>query len=150
MQAWLLCFDTARMSQCITVWSARGDTGQEAEGQQTCSDPAPSFVSRLLAAVRLRVLAAAPGLEPWLRERPQTSTWEASPRLPPIAWHPSTPRLAAASTSGRVHIYEVLHGSGGAQLQEQKVLAHKDQRQVCLRGSNIVVWVLRDPPAALV
>ena len=71
-------------------------------------------------------------------------------RLPPIAWQPSTPRLAAASTSGRVHIYEVLHGSGGAQLQEQKVLAHKDQRQVCLRGSIIVVGVLRDPPANLV
>ena len=104
-------------------------SAEDAEAEPPSELATPDYLARLLAALRARLLAAAPVLEPWLRPRSRQAP-EAPPRLPPIAWHPGTPRLAAAACSGSVHVYEATRGGGGAAaLSEQTVLAHDLQHQ---------------------
>ncbi len=106
-------------------------SAEDAEAEPPTEHATPDYLSRLLAALRARLLAAAPVLEPWLRLRSHQGP-KAPPCLPPIAWHPGTPRLAAAACSGSVHICEATRGGGGAALSEQTILAHDLQHQACL------------------
>lgn len=104
-------------------------SAEDVEAEPPVEHATPDYLARLLAALRARLLAAALVLEPWLRPRSRPGP-EAPPRLPPIAWHPGTPRLAAAACSGSVHVYEATRGGGGAAaLSEQTVLAHDLQCQ---------------------
>ena len=146
----LLCLQLPLLNTTVPLTAyARQDraaaSAEDAEAELPSEHATPDFLAGLLAALRARLLAAAPVLEPWLRLRAQQGP-EAPPSLPPIAWHPGTPRLAAASCSGSVHVYEATRGGGGggAALSEQTVLAHGLQRQARLlllaSGRCPLIW----------
>jgi len=104
----------------------------QAEGALPSEPEAPDLAARLLSALQSRLLAAAPFLAALLRAWQHRAAPQAPPQaLPPLAWHPATPRLAAADSAGGVHVYEVtLGGAGGAKVAEDKVLCHARQRLV--------------------